>query len=143
MMGREKRSTGRSRIRRLPSLQQHDVRLMLLPRICFRSPVLLRRAPPYYFHEPRFVFPSGRSVRSVSLPSRYFSVYNPRRTEQPPPSPKGSSVRENIYTFPNLLTVSRILACPVLGWSILESNFYLATSLLVYAGVTDLVRTFC
>ncbi|KAK0501583.1 CDP-alcohol phosphatidyltransferase-domain-containing protein, partial [Armillaria luteobubalina] len=48
------------------------------------------------------------------------------------------TIRENIYTIPNALTVSRILACPVLGWSILNSNFKLATGLLVYAGLTDL-----
>ncbi|KAI5996755.1 CDP-alcohol phosphatidyltransferase-domain-containing protein [Pisolithus marmoratus] len=47
-----------------------------------------------------------------------------------------------IYTVPNLLTVSRILACPVLGWSILQDNFYLATGLLVYAGLSDLVDGF-
>ncbi|KAI0759342.1 CDP-alcohol phosphatidyltransferase-domain-containing protein [Irpex lacteus] len=46
---------------------------------------------------------------------------------------------ENIYTYPNLLTVSRILACPVLGWAIVQDNFVLATSLLAYAGLTDLV----
>jgi cardiolipin synthase (CMP-forming) len=50
--------------------------------------------------------------------------------------------RDRIYTFPNLLTVSRIAACPFLGWSILDGNFALATSLLVYAGLTDLVRVF-
>ncbi|KAF8967749.1 CDP-alcohol phosphatidyltransferase-domain-containing protein [Flammula alnicola] len=48
------------------------------------------------------------------------------------------TIRENIYTLPNLLTVSRILACPVLGWSILDGNYHLATGLLVYAGLTDL-----
>ncbi|KXN84256.1 putative cardiolipin synthase [Leucoagaricus sp. SymC.cos] len=51
-------------------------------------------------------------------------------------------MRENIYTIPNLLTVSRILACPVLGWSILNNDYYLATGLLVYAGLTDLVDGF-
>lgn len=49
------------------------------------------------------------------------------------------TVRENIYTIPNLLTVSRIIACPVLGWSILEGDFVIATSLLTYAGLTDWV----
>ncbi|KAJ3553174.1 hypothetical protein NM688_g3756 [Phlebia brevispora] len=49
------------------------------------------------------------------------------------------TVRENIYTLPNLLTVSRILACPVLGYCIVQDNFVAATSLLVYAGLTDLV----
>ena len=48
-------------------------------------------------------------------------------------------LRENIYTIPNLLTVSRMIACPVLGMAILNENFYLATGLLVYAGLTDLV----
>ncbi|KAL4062575.1 CDP-alcohol phosphatidyltransferase-domain-containing protein [Scleroderma citrinum] len=49
------------------------------------------------------------------------------------------TVRENIYTIPNFLTLSRILACPVLGWSIFHDDFYLATSLLVYAGLSDIV----
>ncbi|KAF9515241.1 hypothetical protein BS47DRAFT_1372070 [Hydnum rufescens UP504] len=53
-----------------------------------------------------------------------------------------SDALENIYTLPNALTVSRILACPVLGWSIIEGNFVLATSLLAYAGISDWVDGF-
>lgn len=49
------------------------------------------------------------------------------------------ALRENIYTIPNVLTVSRIVACPVLGWAILDSNYELATGLLLYAGLSDLV----
>lgn len=55
------------------------------------------------------------------------------------PAPEKSTIRENIYTIPNFLTLSRILACPVLGWSILHNDFYLATGLLVYAGLSDTV----
>ncbi|KAL7280738.1 CDP-diacylglycerol--glycerol-3-phosphate 3-phosphatidyltransferase [Trametes coccinea BRFM310] len=55
---------------------------------------------------------------------------------------KAPTIRENIYTIPNLLTLSRIAACPVLGWSIVNDDFYLATGLLVYAGLTDLVDGF-
>ncbi|KAF8902352.1 hypothetical protein CPB84DRAFT_1678882 [Gymnopilus junonius] len=55
------------------------------------------------------------------------------------PSSDKPTLRENIYTLPNLLTLSRIFACPVLGWSILDGNYHLATGLLVYAGLTDLV----
>jgi hypothetical protein len=70
--------------------------------------------------------------------SRRFTCSDPRRSgDNDPPKP---ILRENIYTLPNLLTVSRILACPVLGWSILKGHFHLATSLLLYAGFTDLVR---
>ncbi|CAE6394082.1 unnamed protein product [Rhizoctonia solani] len=49
------------------------------------------------------------------------------------------TVHENIYTIPNALTVSRIFACPVLGWAILEGRYGLATGLLFYAGITDWV----
>ena len=62
-----------------------------------------------------------------------------------PPSPRQNlraTIRENIYTLPNILTVSRILSCPVLGWSIIDGNFKIATSLLVYAGITDWVSIF-
>lgn len=41
-----------------------------------------------------------------------------------------------------MLTVSRVFVCPVLGWSILNDNFYFATGLLVYAGLTDLIDGF-
>ncbi|KAF8511787.1 CDP-alcohol phosphatidyltransferase-domain-containing protein [Hysterangium stoloniferum] len=55
-------------------------------------------------------------------------------------SPKNKpTIRENIHTLPNLLTISRIISCPILAWSIIQENFCLATSLLVYAGVTDWV----
>lgn len=63
-----------------------------------------------------------------------WSTTRSHSTDSPPPTR-----RENIYTLPNLLTVSRILACPVLGWSIIEGSFGLATGLLAYAGITDLV----
>jgi len=74
---------------------------------------------------------------------------SPRQTSQPgPPSQQkdtkkiSNAIRENIYTIPNLLTISRILACPVLGWSIVHDDFVLATSLLVYAGLSDVVDGF-
>ena len=51
--------------------------------------------------------------------------------------------KENIYTLPNLLTLSRVLSCPVLGWSILDGNYYLSSGLLVYAGFTDWVGVIC
>lgn len=58
----------------------------------------------------------------------------------PPKDSLAKTIHENIYTLPNLLTVSRIAACPVLGWAILSDDYLLATGLLVYAGVTDWVR---
>ncbi|KAA1470188.1 hypothetical protein DENSPDRAFT_797349 [Dentipellis sp. KUC8613] len=49
------------------------------------------------------------------------------------------TLHENIYTIPNLLTLSRIAACPILGYSILQNDFVTATGLLAYAGFTDLL----
>ena len=46
---------------------------------------------------------------------------------------------EKIWTIPNILTISRILSCPALGYAILYDHFYVATALLVYAGLTDFV----
>ncbi|KAF9006189.1 CDP-alcohol phosphatidyltransferase-domain-containing protein [Cyathus striatus] len=78
---------------------------------------------------------------SLLLQTRTFSASHRRQSESqlPKESPGKPSIRENIYTIPNLLTVSRIVACPVIGWSILQGNYHLATGLLVYAGLTDLV----
>lgn len=52
---------------------------------------------------------------------------------------KTGDLYDNIYTLPNLLTLSRIAACPLLGYYIVQGNFHYATAILLYAGVTDLV----
>jgi hypothetical protein len=86
---------------------------------------------------------TGLPSRAASSTSVFFHSYYARCTSRRLSSQvddKGrKTFRENVYTIPNLLTVSRIAACPVLGWSILDGNFNLATSLLLYAGLTDLV----
>ena len=56
-----------------------------------------------------------------------------------PHQPSTPVLHENIYTIPNLLTLSRILSCPPLGYFIITQNYELATGLLIYAGVTDWV----
>ncbi|KAJ6619905.1 CDP-alcohol phosphatidyltransferase-domain-containing protein [Mycena sp. CBHHK59/15] len=76
-------------------------------------------------------------LTSRNVSCRFFSTRQPLCFPHSPSPPK-PTLRENIYTLPNALTVSRLVACPILGWSILHGQFYLATSLLVYAGLTDL-----
>lgn len=65
---------------------------------------------------------------------------SPSASSSSPPLPKSPVIRENIYTLPNLLTVSRIISCPFLGYFIVKGNFVAATGLLFYAGISDLVR---
>ena len=98
---------------------------------------------------------SLHSIQSLSLrrhfaatPRTRYARHSPILKSNPEPRKETNvitqserpTLRENIYTIPNLLTVSRIFACPAIGWSIFNDNFYLATGLLVYAGLSDLVR---
>jgi hypothetical protein len=48
-------------------------------------------------------------------------------------------VHENIYTVPNLLTFSRLLAAPAVGYLLVHHHHVAALSLFAYAGITDLV----
>lgn len=48
--------------------------------------------------------------------------------------------KENIFTVPNVLCFTRIVMSPYLGYVIMQSDYNLALGLLVFAGVTDLVR---
>lgn len=46
---------------------------------------------------------------------------------------------ENIYTVPNILTLSRLVAAPVIGYLVLHDYHAWAVGLFAYAGITDLV----
>lgn len=48
--------------------------------------------------------------------------------------------KENPFTIPNVLCIARIAMSPYLGYVILQDNYTLAIGLLVFAGITDLVR---
>ena len=49
------------------------------------------------------------------------------------------ALHENIYNIPNVLTFSRLIAAPVVGYLIIKDQNLAALSLFIYAGVTDLV----
>lgn len=46
---------------------------------------------------------------------------------------------ENIYTIPNILTFSRLIAAPIIGYLVLHDYHAWAVGLFAYAGITDLV----
>lgn len=52
---------------------------------------------------------------------------------------KKQTKHENIYTIPNFLTFSRLLAAPLIGYLVLHDQHVWAVGLFVYAGVTDLI----
>lgn len=118
----------------------------MLKTTTLRSPLLCRASRHVHrkFHASilgtRGLVRSETPLRPTLSLWRQFSTHHRLCSSQTPNDSSGKpTTKENIYTLPNLLTVSRIVACPVLGWSILDGNFHLATTLLVYAGLTDLV----
>ena len=79
---------------------------------------------------------------SSQLQTRHAST-----SSTPPPSPLKNPIKtlkhltphENIYTIPNILTFTRVLAAPAVGYFILTSQPLAALALFAYAGITDLV----
>ncbi|KAJ5734745.1 cardiolipin synthase (CMP-forming) [Penicillium manginii] len=53
--------------------------------------------------------------------------------------PLATKSHENIYTIPNILTFSRLVAAPVVGYLLVHDYHAAALSLFAYAGITDLV----
>ncbi|OAG39604.1 hypothetical protein AYO21_06248 [Fonsecaea monophora] len=85
--------------------------------------------------------PSGTKPSTTSpLPGRKPSTTTP--TILPPPHlPRSltTQMHENIYTLPNALTFSRLLAAPLVGYFVLQHEALMALGLFAYAGITDLV----
>jgi len=75
------------------------------------------------------------------------SLTRTNSSEKPPPTPKKPLLKvlsqltphENIYTIPNILTFSRLIAAPVVGYLVLHDHHAWAVGLFAYAGITDLV----
>jgi len=76
-----------------------------------------------------FVLPSPKSISPSSAITKILNKT---------PSPL-SNKRENIYTIPNILTASRIVLSPFIGYCILHDYHSWALGLFAYAGITDLL----
>jgi cardiolipin synthase len=71
-------------------------------------------------------------------------TYKSRKPDEEPKKPllkvlTQLTPHENIYTIPNLLTFSRLVAAPVIGYLVLHDQHAWAVGLFAYAGLTDLV----
>lgn len=132
MSGLDKRSIAVAMIllRTLRSPCQTALRLSSRPSFSFTAATRI----PHQFTRPSRNFNPFR--RQFSASSRVLQI-PPNEPDEHEPA---KTLKTAIYTLPNLLTLSRIVSCPVLGYAILDGNFHLATGLLVYAGLTDLVR---
>ncbi|XP_022097260.1 cardiolipin synthase (CMP-forming)-like isoform X2 [Acanthaster planci] len=55
---------------------------------------------------------------------------------------KVKDIKENIFTIPNLLSTTRLVMSPVLGYLVIQECYTLGTCLFVMAGITDLLDGF-
>ncbi|KAI9897449.1 hypothetical protein N3K66_007305 [Trichothecium roseum] len=49
------------------------------------------------------------------------------------------TIHEDIYTLPNILTFTRLIAAPVVGYLVINDSHAWAAGLFAYAGITDLL----
>ncbi|KAL9933660.1 hypothetical protein V8E36_007318 [Tilletia maclaganii] len=64
---------------------------------------------------------------------------SPANTDTPTSNAAPKRLSEDIYNLPNLLTISRLITCPIIGWQVLEGNMKTATALLFFSAITDLL----
>ncbi|KAF5875604.1 putative cdp-alcohol phosphatidyltransferase protein [Botrytis fragariae] len=78
------------------------------------------------------------------------ALFSDIKQPTPPPTPlkkplevlksmESLTPHENIYTVPNILTFSRLIAAPICGYLVLHDQHAWAVGLFAYAGITDLV----
>lgn len=140
---------------RLPCVQANTARRLVGPSSLL-LPCAAARIPLTNFH-------AGRPVASVRGPTPPESPSAPERNssgapasshrnERPTPptqaiksqlksrlKPETAAAVEDICTVPNMLTIGRILLCPVIGWAVVTQQPYIAVGLLATAGFSDLL----
>ncbi|CAH1792233.1 unnamed protein product [Owenia fusiformis] len=106
---------------------------------CFVDPLLSTSSKPFLRHYSTGSLKDQQSIKDEAI----------KNTQQKEAYPgdegrkiSGSTIKEkheNIWTIPNLLTVSRVVAAPVLAYLIIDQQYPLATGLFIAAGVTDML----
>ncbi|KAG6042175.1 hypothetical protein E4U41_003921 [Claviceps citrina] len=91
---------------------------------------------------------SSSTRKLPSSSTRFYSVgkegekQGGQVTTEPKPKTRTAEaavVHEDVYTIPNLLTLTRLVAAPAVGYLILHDAHVWAVGLFAYAGVTDLL----
>ncbi|KAK3375446.1 CDP-alcohol phosphatidyltransferase-domain-containing protein [Podospora didyma] len=86
--------------------------------------------PSWWFIQDDHYLYTDSTLRTPSGPGLLKKVF---------PLVKKTTSRENIYTIPNWLTATRLVAAPFVGYCILHDHHTWALGLFAYAGITDLL----
>ncbi|KAL4738654.1 CDP-alcohol phosphatidyltransferase-domain-containing protein [Aspergillus similis] len=140
-----------SRLCRLPASQQTG-KIIALP----SWQALHSKSSEKIYRASIFTLATGSQKRPGSVPTRgcqwVFRLQqrgSAKKTDAEKPAvPKKSPIlsriplptaHENIYTIPNILTFSRLVAAPLVGYFLVHEHHAAALALFAYAGITDLV----
>jgi len=91
--------------------------------------------------QPRCVFATCAALRLLQRKREDDSVFQkpPITVPTPRKDSKDDILHEDIYTIPNALTFTRLVAAPIVGYLVLHDHHAWAAGLFAYAGITDLV----
>ncbi|KAF5547288.1 CDP-diacylglycerol-glycerol-3-phosphate 3-phosphatidyltransferase [Fusarium phyllophilum] len=121
------RATTRCTARSIPALVRSAPRptIASTPRCLFFT-----KAQSWLDHKPQQKKLEDKPPRSQPV------IQHDNDTKPPRPA---TVLHEDIYTLPNILTFTRLVAAPVIGYLVLHDQHAWAVGLFAYAGVTDLL----
>ena len=111
------------------------------PGYCCRYSVTACRNSPSG-HNVDYFEKKTPSARAILAPNLNFVRLYAKQSGDNPASGSKDERFENVMTIPNVLTVSRIFMCPVLGHLVISNSYTTALGLLFIAGITDVVFMF-
>eukprot|EP00128_Syssomonas_multiformis_P009311 Colp12_sorted_trinity150504_noHs@15503 len=84
-----------------------------------------------------FKLQKNQNLRPIfgTLANRFYSTHSPSPNEEK----KENFMREDIWTIPNIISMSRIAVTPYIGYLVINQEYKLGLALFVVAGFTDLL----
>lgn len=100
--------------------------------------IIISRTSRLKFHTLTPILNEAKSKLKISKPD---DLAKPLKQLPPlePISPLQPLLRENIYTVPNILTATRIISAPAVGYFLVNQQSGIAMSIFVYSCITDFV----
>lgn len=90
------------------------------------------------FHTSSRILHEAKKAK-LTEPEKLPKPSKPLPPLEPISSPLQPLLRENIYTIPNILTATRIITAPAIGYFLVNQQTGIAMSIFVYSCVTDFI----
>ncbi|XP_071833309.1 cardiolipin synthase (CMP-forming)-like isoform X1 [Apostichopus japonicus] len=107
-----------------------------------RKAILYKHYPSSHFTRLRHLRYAFRKImqRNAKFERRKMSLAKTKMRERGEENmAKMRDIKENIFTVPNILSTSRLLLSPLLGYLVVTEQYMLGTGLFIFTGATDLL----